>query len=317
MIYSVTLNPSLDRTLTFNNLTLGTVNRAIATRIDLGGKGINVARALCALGVECRVCGLLGSGSGDAFLEQLQAEGLGCLFVRHAGEVRVNITAVDQERAETTKLNEPGAQVDAAVVDQLQVLLLEQLLPGDAVLLSGSLPVGAPADSYRQLISSFRQRGAICGLDTSGPAFHEGLVAAPEWIKPNLEEAEELLGYPLEDNLGIRRALSELHNRGAAHILLSAGASGLLYSHAGKAWLAQPPQVVVRSTVGAGDAAFAGAFAAWLAGQDGATIARQAAAAGTASAMLEGSQMPSGGQVNSIFNQVYVSSFLYQDFKRG
>ncbi|MCE5259866.1 MAG: PfkB family carbohydrate kinase, partial [Chloroflexi bacterium] len=197
MIFTVTLNPSIDRTLYFSNLKLGEVNRAQKVLTNLGGKGVNVSLALHNLGVASVMMGLAGGTAGELFIHGLSERGLECDFTRISGEMRSNITAVDLAARQTTKLNEPGPRVSPFELERLDQQLAKRLKPGDMVILSGSLPPGAPVDTYARLIHLAKSRGALCALDSSGDALVAGCRAQPEWIKPNIEEAAYLTGLDM------------------------------------------------------------------------------------------------------------------------
>ena len=146
MIYTVTLNPALDRTLTVPSLRLGEVNRARAVRLDHSGKGINVSRALRLLGVPSRIIAFLGGGTGRAIRDGLVAEGLDVFYAEVADETRQNVTVVDEGAGVLTKINEPGAAVSPADLAVMAALIERSAAAGDLWAFTGSLPPGAPSD---------------------------------------------------------------------------------------------------------------------------------------------------------------------------
>ncbi len=300
MIFTVTLNPSIDRTLYFNNLKLGEVNRAQKVQTNLGGKGVNVSQALHNLGVPSVTMGLAGGTAGELFIQGLTERGLECDFTRMSGEMRSNITAIDLVTRQTTKLNEPGPQVSAAELDSFEQQLAMRLKSGDMVILSGSLPPGAPVDTYARLIHLAKSRGTLCALDSSGDALVAGCRAQPEWIKPNVEEAAYLTGLDM-NRISWQEALLQIKTFGVQYVLLTAGERGVILADAVHAWHALPPKVAATSTVGAGDAALASAICAWRNGSNLQEIARRSAAAGTAAALLEGSTMPTDEQIQAVY----------------
>ncbi|MHB9031642.1 MAG: 1-phosphofructokinase [Anaerolineae bacterium] len=302
MIYTVTLNPSLDRTLYFNNLKIGEVNRADLVQINLGGKGVNVSIALANLGLPSVLTGFAGGPTGDLFIKELEKRGFRCAFTRTAGEMRSNITVVDRALMQTTKLNEPGPLVTRSEIDQIKQFLLKSLQTGDLVVFSGSLPPGAPANTYAEMIQFAKERGAHTALDTSGEALQLGCQAKPDWIKPNCEEAQALTGLEVTQESWMA-ALGKMKDFGVQYIVLSAGERGIVFTGREHAWHAIPPQIAVNSTVGAGDAALASALFAWLSHQNEEDIARWAAAAGTAAVGLDGSDMPTLDQILIVYNK--------------
>ena len=197
MIVTVTLNPTLDKTLSVPALRPGEVHRARFLRQDIGGKGINVSRALAALGVASIPIGFLGGATGRAIREGLAAEGFDARFVEVPGETRQNLTLLDEASGVYTKINEPGPTVGPEHLAALYALVAELAAPGDLWALCGSLPPGAPADFYADLVTAVQARGAAAILDTSEEALRLGLAARPLGIKPNSEEAAQALGRPV------------------------------------------------------------------------------------------------------------------------
>ena len=187
MIVTLTANPSVDRTIEVDVLRPGTVIRARASRVDAGGKGVNVARALAAHG--CEATAVLPSGGAEgAQLEALLAgAGLDLRTVRIAGSIRANVTVVEADGT-TTKLNEPGPGLSQAELDALAVTLTDAAAQADWVVLSGSLPPGAPVGWYAGLIRQLGGTGLRVAIDSSGPPLAMAIAARPDLIKPNREE---------------------------------------------------------------------------------------------------------------------------------
>ncbi len=303
MIYTVTLNPSLDRTVHYGTVAWNAVNRASSSRLDLSGKGVNVSIALRQLGLDSVLLGFAAGILGQLLVEGLRAQGYHCEFVEIAGETRSNITLIEDETGRSAKLNEPGPMVTQSDLAVLEARLSALLAPGDLVALASSLPPGAPEDTYAHLIAAAHAKGALVALDTSGPALAVGCRASPDLIKPNETEAEELLGQPVEgDLLGALRSLQAL---GARRVLLSRGANGAAYlDQKGHAWQALPPPISEVNNVGAGDAALAGALFAWAEGLPPHEIARWAVAAGTSTAQTDGTTFPPRDVVEAVYAHV-------------
>jgi 1-phosphofructokinase len=315
MIYTVTLNPTIDRTLHYPKLVLGELNRASAARTDLSGKGVNVSVALRQLGVESTMIGLAAGVTGQVLVEQLRAQGYACDFVAMPhGEVRSNITVIDDATGVTTKLNEPGPTVAEADLLAFEQRLRQCLAQGDVCIFSGSLPPGAPADTYARLIRVTHAQGALAVLDSSGPAMRAGCAAAPDWIKPNDVEAAEIIGEPpeaLREPRHVVQALKAMLALGPRRILLTLGARGAVYAetqandHA-EIWWGQPPQITEVSAVGAGDASLAGGVYAWQQSHPAEEIVRWAVAAGTATAGEDGTSIPPMARIRQVYEQVSV-----------
>jgi 1-phosphofructokinase family hexose kinase len=275
----------------------------------LGGKGVNVSRALRALDIPSRLLGFVAGGTGEALRRGLAASGYDCAFLEVAGETRQNLTLLDEATGLYTKINEPGAAVTEADVAALEAQAVALAGPGDVWAFCGSLPPGAPVDLYARLIASVQARDGRAFLDTSGPALAAGLRAAPYAAKPNSEEAAEALGVAVTDDAAHIAAVRRLQEMGVRLVCLSRGARGLVLALDGDLVRAMPPPVEARSPVGAGDAALAGLIWAATEGCDAVETARRAAACGAAAAMQEGTGVGDRVLVEGLLPQVRVTLF--------
>ncbi|MGC3988163.1 MAG: 1-phosphofructokinase [Chthoniobacteraceae bacterium] len=261
-VITITLNPAIDRTVTIPNFRTGAVNRASEVRSTAGGKGVNVAAALADYGKEVAVTGFLG-GENAAIFEQLFAEkAIADHFVRIAGTTRVGIKITDPEQHETTDINFPGARVEADNLTALNESLGQ--LEAKWFVLAGSLPPGVDPTIYGELTTSLKARGARVAVDASAEALRLAIEAGPSLIKPNISELEELTGTKLESPEAILAAAQSLIARGVEMVVVSMGADGAMFVTAEEALRATPPEITVRSTVGAGDAMVAGTIGALL-----------------------------------------------------
>lgn len=256
MIYTVTLNPALDRELTVPALLFDDLLRATATRVDCGGKGFNVARMLAVLGAESVALGFAGGHTGAMLREQLAALGIATDFVCVAGETRTNVSIITADYDRQIKVNEPGPRISADEQAALRARVREQAHSGDWWVLAGSLPPGIAPTFYADLIRDIQAAGARVILDTSGAALRYGYAAGPFLLKPNAAEASELTGLPItsaEQALAAAAAMP-----GVAQIVISLGAAGALLVDAGCGWLATPPTIQQHNPIGAGDSLVAG-----------------------------------------------------------
>jgi 1-phosphofructokinase family hexose kinase len=307
MIYTVTLNPALDRTLTVPRLQLGEMNRARSVRLDLSGKGINVSRLLRRLDVPSRIIGFVGGATGRAIQDGLIAEGFETIFIEVGGETRQNVTIVDEATGVCTKVNEPGAMVEPADLTAMRALI-GRAAAGDLWVFSGSLPPGAPADFYAQLITTVQARGARAFLDSSGEALRQGLAAQPYAIKPNSEEAGEALGVTVASDAEHLTAARRLQAGGTRLVCVTRGARGLVLAHDDALLVAPALPIPLASPIGAGDATLAGLVWAVQAGCDAVETARRALACGAAAAMQEGTGVGERATVEALLPQVQVSA---------
>jgi len=309
VIYTVTLNPTLDRTLRFPELRVGELNRATSSRMDLSGKGVNVSMALRAMGIESVVMGICAGLSGRILVDGLRQAGYDCDFLEVEGETRSNITVIDEATGVTTKLNEPGPNVTEADLAGFQCRLTERVREGDLCVLSGSLPARAADDTYRRLVRALAVRGAIVVLDSSGEPLRLGCGARPFLVKPNVVEAGHLLGLDVPDGGEIEDlpgALVRIRALGPERVLLSLDRRGAAYTDGEGVWFGAAPRVREMSAVGAGDALLSGALWAYLQGLPADEMVRWGVAAGTAAATVQGSAMPSWGLIERMYARMRV-----------
>jgi 1-phosphofructokinase len=298
MIVTLTLNPSLDRTVEVDRLVRGSVIRAASARLDPGGKGVNVSRALLANGVASRAVVPCGGTDGEALVRLLTAEGVEAITVPIAGRVRSNLTLAESDGT-STKINEPGPVLSPAELAAVADATLAAAGPGDWVVCCGRLPPHAPADVYAGLGGRCAGRGIRFAVDTSGPALLAAVTARPALVKPNREELAEAVGAPIDSLRDVVEAAAWLRGRGAAAVLVSLGADGaVLVDGDGVAVGESAPVLEPRSTVGAGDALLAGFLAAGEAGAAGAESLAEGMAWGAAAVRLPGSRMPGPGDIH-------------------
>ncbi|MDT0166110.1 1-phosphofructokinase [Actinotalea sp. AC32] len=297
MIVTVTLNPSLDRTVEVDALVRGAVLRARGTHLHPGGKGVNVTRALLANGVPSRAVLPVGGPTGAELVDLLRGDGVDHVVVPVRGRTRSNV-AVAEPDGTVTKLNEPGPELDRAALDEVLATALRSSGPGDWVVLCGSLPPGAPDTHYADLVRDLAAAGRRVAVDTSGPALVHAVAAGPDLVKPNLDELSVAVCRTLESRADAVDAAHELTAAGAARVLVSLGADGGLLVDDDAVLVGRCVPVDARSTVGAGDAFLAGYLAATTAHDVGAGAAlRTALAWGAAAVRLPGSQMPGSADV--------------------
>jgi len=309
MIVTVTPNPSLDRTVTLATpLTRGAVHRVNSVTSEPGGKGVNVARALALASVDA--VALLPASGNDPMVTALQGIGVPFRCVPITSPVRTNITVTELDGT-TTKINEPGARLDEATVDALTRSVVANAEHASWVVMSGSLPPGMPESWYADVVARLAPYPCKVAVDTSDRPL-AALVdafdrAAPDLIKPNAEELAGVIGFApqaLEAALAqgdpgpVVAAARQLLDRGVGAVLATLGAAGAVLVDDTGSWLATPPPMVPRSTVGAGDSSLAGYIRADVAGAEPAQRLQMAVAYGTAAAALPGSALPTPSEVD-------------------
>lgn len=305
-VYTVTLNAAVDHYVEVDRLTLGETNRVRHSEFDIGGKGINVSRVLHRLGYDTVAVAFIAGHTGDMVERGLAREGVPARFIEGPGETRTNISFRERDTGRQTSLNEPGAEVPLSLLDELRGVLRE-VPAGHVVVLAGSVPPGLPSTVYRDLIQDLRRQGVRAVLDTSGPALEQALPARPVLIKPNHEEAGELLGRRLESETEVLAAGRELLARGPEAVVISLGARGALAFTPEAVYRAVPPPVEKRSAIGSGDSMVAGlALAFQPEGLSLTEALRWGTAAGAATAMTPGTDLCRPEDVRHLLDAVRV-----------
>src|SRR4051794_20006178 len=296
MILTFTPNPSVDRTVEVDGLVRGAVLRATGARVDPGGKGVNVSRALAAAGHKTRAVLPSGGPEGLQLAALLEPEGIDLVPVAVAGAIRANVTVVEPDGT-TTKLNELGPELSPAEANALVAAVEEAAAAAsvDWVACCGSLPRGLPDTFYADLVRTLSGSGVQVCVDSSGAPLLAALDAEPDLVKPNAEELAEASGLEIRTLGDAVAAAESLRARGIGAVLASLGADGALLvddegTVHGEARVATP-----RSTVGAGDAMLAGFLAG---GGSGVRGLREGLAWGAAAVSLPGSRMPTPADLN-------------------
>ncbi len=304
MIYTVTLNPALDKTVQVPNMTVDAVNRITEMRTDPGGKGINVSKVIQKLGGESTVLALLGGGTGHKIAEALEEMGLKCRVTFIPGETRTNLKVVDPVRHTNTDINEPGIEVTGEILNGMLCELVAMVKPGDIVAISGSLPKGSPEDTYYRWVSECKKAGAKAFLDVDGALLADGLKAVPYLVKPNNEELSRLVGKPLETIEELTSAAGELLDLGVEKVVISMGGKGALYITKETVIQAEGLKVPVGSTVGAGDSVVAALAVAEERGLSLEEAVCLSTATGAANVMCSGSQAAEYEVIESLIGKV-------------
>lgn len=304
MIYTVTLNPALDKTVEIPSLTIDSVNRITTLRTDPGGKGINVSKVIDKLGRKSIATGILGGDTGHNILSALDKMGLESSFLFVEGETRTNLKIIDPVCKTNTDINEPGVTVSAEILNQLKGELLKRLQEGDIVILSGSLPKGSPKDTYNTWVTDCKKAGAKVFLDADGSLLAEGIEAGPYLIKPNNHELSGLMNQTLESPEELAKAAKSLMKHGIEKVIVSMGSKGALYVTKEEVLYAEGLKVPVGSTVGAGDSVVAALAVAEEAGMSLEETVRLSTATGAANVMCSGTQAAEYSVIQTLIPKV-------------
>lgn len=291
MIYTVTLNPALDKTVEIPSLTVDSVNRITTMRTDPGGKGINVSKVVQKLGGESTATGILGGSTGQAICSALEEMKIKAEFRFVEGETRTNLKIIDPVNHTNTDLNEPGILISEEILNGLLNELVSKVKEGDIVVMSGSLPKGAPKDTYGVWVKTCKEAGAKVFLDVDGALLEAGIKESPYLVKPNNHELSALLGRKLSTPEELAEAAAELMEKyEIAKVVVSMGGDGALYITKEETIYAEGLKVTVKSTVGAGDSVVAALAVSEEAGKTMEETVRLSTACGAANVMCSGTQ---------------------------
>ena len=304
MITTVCMNPALDRTVTVSSLQKGQVNRIRNSRTDVGGKGVNVAVVARRLQLDAQVIGVAGEDGVERICAAMDAEGVRHAFLPVEGAVRVNTKVVSLDGSGVTELNESGPVMTADVLAEFFAVAREKGQGSDAVVITGSLPPGCPAGTYRELIRALA--GTRCILDVGGAELVLGVEAKPFLVKPNHHELAAALRTEMKTMEDIRRGAQSLIDAGAENVVVSMGRDGAMYVGAEGAFYAPEIPVEVHSTVGAGDALVGGLLYGLTKYGTMRDAFRCGVAAGTASVMTEGTQLVVPEDFRRLLGQVRI-----------
>ncbi len=342
MIVTVTLNPAIDKTAEVAELTIGGLNRLTRMSDDPGGKGVNVSKAIAALGGSSVATGFIGGPTGQLIKYSLEDRGITTNFVHLNQSTRTNLKVFSPGHG-ITEFNEPGPVVAEPDLKELTDQLIEYASPQTIIILTGSLPRGAEPTTYQRLANEVKARGARVILDADGEAFREALVVKPDIVKPNTFELLQYFGLSDEltsdsatapsgamgqdsslrdqaDGSGVPGApggglplyvleyRAELCRRlvaeGIGLVALSMGSEGALFVDADHTHYCPALTVKVASTVGAGDAMVAGLAHAFSLGQPLEEAARLAMAASAAAVTTQGTRPPDRIMVDLLLERV-------------
>ncbi|MFH0808856.1 MAG: 1-phosphofructokinase [Pseudomonadota bacterium] len=299
MIYTLTLNPALDRTLTVEKLIPDETIRVLSEERYAAGKGIDVSRVIKELGGRSIALGFVGGYDGLELEGRLINDGVLSSFVRISGNTRTNIILKERASSAQYVISAPGPHISAHELSQLyqQIISLSDL---SYLIISGSIPPGLKPTVYSQFVVAARDKGATVALDADGEAMKEGVRAAPDIIKPNVRELARLVGREVETEEEIMAACDPLFNLGTSIAMVSRGAKGILTVTHDDAYRCAPPPIEVQNTVGAGDSALAAFILCYSRGGSLAECTARATAAGTATAMAAGTALATREDVDRL-----------------
>ncbi len=306
MILTVTLNPAIDQTLVLERFVAGDTVRVKTSRFDPGGKGINVSRVVRELGGESVAMGFAPGGLGRYIEQTLKHDGIQCDFVHTKGEMRTNITILDESRHTHTILSDPGPETERRFVEQLLSTLRKRLRAGDWLVLAGSIPPPLSPDVYTEIIDLAREKWVHTVLDSDGPALVAGAAAGPEMVKGNRRELERLLHRRLDDEKSTLEAAHMLREMSIRTALITRGREGAVLVSDEGSWRSLAPRVRAVSAVGSGDALLAGVVLTLSRGGTMEEALRLGVASGTACVLSPGTELCHRREVDILHPRVRV-----------
>lgn len=301
-------NPALDRIEVLDELLLHGVNRSAEVISLAGGKSGIVARGIHRLGANVTVYGFLGGHVGAFIRDACRRLGLQDRHVQIQGETRITSVLVDRRSGHSTVVNEPGPTIEPDEAAALLGGLKADCGEGDLVVSTGSLPQGVPDTYHGEIVEVVQGRGGRAILDTSGASLAAAIPYRPWLLKPNLAEFSELLGRTVGPAEGeVVAAMTELvASTGIAHLVVTLGAEGCLYTDGASVLRVRPPRVEAVNVTGSGDLLLAGTVFALSRGADFGDALRLGTAAAAAAAMRLEPDLEGPDEVHALLERVVV-----------
>lgn len=305
MIVTVTLNPAIDQTLVLPKFVAGDTLRVKSSRLDPGGKGINVSRVIRELGGESIAMGFAPGGLGRYLEQTLESQGIICDFIRTPGEMRTNITILDESKHLNTIISEPGPETPKEAAVELKQRLRRILREGDWLVIAGSIPPPLASSLYGELVKEGKEMGVHVVVDADAEALVAGVDELPEIVKGNRRELERLLDWHLDDEETTLAAAREVQSRGVPTVLVTRGRHGVV-AVGERAYRGIAPRVRAVSAVGSGDALLAGVVLTLSRGGSLEDAIRSGIACGTAAVLTPGTELCHRREVDILRSRVRV-----------
>jgi 1-phosphofructokinase len=307
-IVTVTLNPVFDKSLLIPDFRPGGTFIAEESLTIAAGKGVNVSRVLKNVSIDSIVSGVLPREGKDIYHKLLESDGFTHDFISTEGVIRTNVTIVSRAHAGETHLRERGPTVRRSALDLLKKKLMTLIEDETVFVFSGSIPEGLPSSSYGDLIDVVKRYGCSVFLDTSKNALRNALSSGPLFIKPNLKEVQDALGYLPGNREELKKACTDFHALGIENVMITMGKDGVVFSRKDEIILARVEISAPVNSVGSGDAAVAGSVIGILKGFDTKSIARLACAFGGANTLVSGAGMFRYKDVERLYGRIKVLS---------
>lgn len=305
MIVTVTLNPAIDQTLVLSKFVAGDTLRVKSSRFDPGGKGINVSRVIRELGGESIAMGFAPGGLGRYLEQTLESQGIICDFIKTPGEMRTNITILDESKHLNTIISERGPNTPIEAMDELRQRLSRILREGDWLVIAGSIPPPLPVSVYGDLVREAKEQGIHVVIDADAEALAAGVAELPDIVKGNRRELERLLDEHLDDEESTLAAAREVRARGVPLVLVTRGKHGAV-AVGERTYRGVAPKVRAVSAVGSGDSLLAGVVLTLNRGGSVEEALRLGIACGTAAVLTPGTELCHRREVDILRSRIHV-----------
>lgn len=302
-IITLTLSPAIDVHCHADRFFVERENFANITSRDVGGKGINISRALLSHGVQNTAIVAVGKENADAFLSALSAENINLHAISVKGRIRENIT-IHANGAKETRLSFDGFSADGKLLDEVKKLTDNILKNGDLLAIAGSIPSDVEISSIKRYIKALKIRGVKVIIDSRSLSIDDVVECAPFLIKPNGEEISAYMGKEVFTASEAVKTANEIFKKGVENVMISLGEQGAVLACADGVFTAKAPKIEAISTIGAGDSSIAGFIAAYKDGKSAAECLKSAVAFGSAACLTEGTKAPQKEDISRLLKEI-------------
>lgn len=306
MIITVTLNPAIDKTAQVEQMVPNGLNRLNNIILDVGGKGINVSKAIKELGGKSICTGFVAGSNGKWIEEKLDSLGLDYKFHHVQGNTRINLKVLDRNM-NLTELNDTGDQISENDLRYLKADLLDMVSANDIVVLAGSVPAGVPATIYQELITLLKEKGAKVVMDADGELFTNGIEAGPTLIKPNKYELCKYFGLSEDvSDVELVSHAKKLLYKGIETVVISLGSKGAIFITNEETAYVPGLDIIAHSAVGAGDSMVGALTYGISEGLELIPLIKLAVATSAGAVMTKGTKAPNRSVVEMLMKEVEI-----------
>lgn len=306
-IITLSLNPVADITFYVNRYVPGVENTVESELYDAAGKAVDVSRVLRSYEIENTALIVAGQENSKRYFERLKDENVATRVIYTDGRLRENISIVTPDGV-LTRLVRKSPKLKHRAIDELEAALSEEIKkPATLVVVAGQMPDGVDDEMFTEICAFIKSCGGVIALDTKAMTLDNIAKIRPWVVKPNFQELCALVGRKPATQQELKDAVRQVAEAGAHHVLASLGAEGMIYTDGKIFYRADVPELSeIKSTLGAGDASLAGFIIAHDYKYDLKRSVQFAAAFGTASCLVEGTNPPRRISVAMVNNQVSV-----------